>query len=121
LRQWLDDLDSATFAVRDGASKELVRVADRIEEALRQARADAPSAEKQRRLEALLNHLDPMRSPEQVRHARAVTALEWAATPPARQLLEALAQGAPTAGLTRDAKASLERLSRRAGADRPPR
>jgi hypothetical protein len=44
---------------------------------------------------------------------RAVAVLEYLDTPPARQVSEALAGGAPAAQLTREAKASLQRLARR--------
>jgi hypothetical protein len=43
---------------------------------------------------------------------RAVRVLEAVGTPAARELLESLAKGAPTARLTIEAKAALERLSK---------
>jgi hypothetical protein len=49
-----------------------------------------------------------------MRLLRTIEVLEHAATPEARQFLEKLAAGATEARLTREAKASLERLSRRA-------
>jgi len=55
---------------------------------------------------------DPIRSAEQVRRARGMTALEWAGTPAARQLLEALAAGDSAARLTQDAQAALARLKK---------
>jgi hypothetical protein len=42
---------------------------------------------------------------------RALEALEKADTPQARQLLQKLADGASEAGMTREAKAALERLA----------
>jgi len=48
-----------------------------------------------------------------LRALRATTVLEEVASPEARQLLETLAEGAPEACLTREAKASLARLGRR--------
>jgi hypothetical protein len=64
-----------------------------------------------RRVESLLQKLEA-KSPsvEQLRPLRAVELLEQIATPEARQLLEALAGGSRDAGLTRDARAALERL-----------
>jgi hypothetical protein len=49
--------------------------------------------------------------PELLRGVRAVEVLERAGTPEARQLLAALAGGAPGALLTREAAASLQRLA----------
>jgi hypothetical protein len=49
---------------------------------------------------------------EVLRELRAVAALEWAGTTPARRHLRALADGASGARLTVAAKAALERLER---------
>jgi hypothetical protein len=61
-----------------------------------------------------LKALDPG-SPhsEFLRRLRAVAVLEHIGTPEARQVLENLAGGEPEARLTREAKASVARLSRR--------
>jgi hypothetical protein len=48
-----------------------------------------------------------------MRVTRTVEVLEWIGTPEARQLLDMLAQGAPEAQPTQEAKASLQRLARR--------
>jgi hypothetical protein len=68
--------------------------------------------EARRRAEMLLARLSggPL-APEQLRLVRAVEALEMANTPEARQLLEALAKGAPGVLSTREAQAALERLA----------
>jgi RNA polymerase sigma factor (sigma-70 family) len=52
-------------------------------------------------------------SPARLRAVRAVEAMELAGTAEARRTLEALAGGRPAAWLTRDARASLDRLARR--------
>jgi hypothetical protein len=44
---------------------------------------------------------------------RAVEVLEYIGIPEACQLLEELAKGAPTARITQEAKASMERLAKR--------
>jgi hypothetical protein len=51
------------------------------------------------------------KSGEWVRAVRAVAVLEQIGTPEARQVLEALARGAPDALLTQDAQAALGRLA----------
>ena len=64
-------------------------------------------------MQRLLDKLDPI-APEPLRAARAVTLLERLGTPEATALLEKLAQGAPGAWLTEDARASVKRLEKRA-------
>src|SRR5262249_62296244 len=81
---------------------------------LRGARAGKPSLEVRRRLEKLLGNLDPQ-STNRLRMLRAVEALEHAGSAEARRLLEELAGGDPEAWLTREAKASVERLDKRPG------
>ena len=51
--------------------------------------------------------------PETLRAVRAVEVLESINIPKARQLLTQLAKGTPAARLTREAKATLQRLERR--------
>jgi hypothetical protein len=63
----------------------------------------------QRRLEALLEKCDAT-SALAMRPHRAVATLEWIGTPAARALLHALAEGAPRARLTVEARAALKRL-----------
>jgi hypothetical protein len=63
-------------------------------------------------LEELLAKPKVLRSGEELRGVRAVEALEHIGTAEAREVLQTLADGAP-ARLTREAKASLERLAKR--------
>jgi RNA polymerase sigma factor (sigma-70 family) len=107
-------LDSAHFAERDRAVRELEGLGDRAEEALRRFVAGGASLEAQRRAERLLARLvGPVTDRDLLRALRAVEVLEWAATPEARHVLERLAAGAPEARLTREARAALGRLTRR--------
>jgi hypothetical protein len=113
LAQLLQGLDSDQFTVREQASQELEKLGERAEPALRKALSDRPSAEVRRRVAALLERLDLAQSPMRLRQLRAVEVLERLGNPEARQLLEALAKGAPEARLTQEAKASLDRLTKR--------
>jgi hypothetical protein len=107
-------LDDDDFAVRERASRELGRFGARADEALRKAAAAKPSAEVARRIRELLKEIeDGAVSGDRLREVRALEVLEGLGTPEARRLLEELANGAPDAALTREAKASLERLTRR--------
>jgi hypothetical protein len=109
------DLDSDAFATRDDATKELTKIVESAEPALRRALENSASTEARRRIEQLLAKLDGYgTSGEPLRQARAIEVLEHAATPEARRLLQKLAEGAPGAWLTREAKAARERLLKQA-------
>jgi hypothetical protein len=116
IEQLLADLDSERFAVRDKAARELEELGDVAEPALRATLAGKPSPEVRRRVEALLEQCDPARSAERLRALRAVEVLEHADTAEARDVLRTLAAGAPEARLSREAKASLERVGKHASA-----
>jgi WD40 repeat protein len=111
----IDDLDSDSFSTRERASTELARLGTRVETQLRKKRAEKTTLEMRRRLETLLDKLDVLTplSGEELRFVRAVEALEHAGTREARALLLRLAEGAKSARLTREAKASLQRLDRK--------
>jgi WD40 repeat protein len=113
LTRLLTDLDSEEFERRDKATRELEKVADRIRPDLERL-AKAPSAELRRRVAQLLderNGAPP--TADLLRSLRAVAVLEHVGTTAARDVLRRLAEGVPEARLTREAKASLERLARR--------
>jgi HEAT repeat protein len=111
----LADLDSDAFAVRDKATRELQEMGEAALPALRKALDGRPPLERRRRAEQLLERLAGW-SPEQLYGLRAVEVLEQVGSPEARRLLRALAEGLPEARLTREAKASLQRLAHRPGA-----
>jgi WD40 repeat protein len=115
LAQLIADLDSNRFEVRQQATGELRKLGEPAEPAMRDALAGQPTPEARRRLEQLTAELaGPVTAPDALRALRAIEVLERCATPEARRLLETLATGTPAARLTREAKASLERLSQRA-------
>jgi WD40 repeat protein len=105
------DLDSDRFAARKMAGEELEKLGETAAPLLRKALAADPPAGVKRRLEDLLAKANS-KTPEgnAIRSLRAVEVLESIATPQARQLLQQIADGAPQARLTREARAALERL-----------
>jgi RNA polymerase sigma factor (sigma-70 family) len=119
LARLIADLDSDQFAVREQAARKLEQLREHAETALRQALKKSPSLEARRRMERLLGKLRELPlAPDLLRVLRAVEVFERIDAPEARQLLEKLAKGAAEARLTREAKASLQRLDRR-GASQP--
>jgi hypothetical protein len=113
LRQLIAELDDDDFTVREKATAELEKLAEAAEPALRKAVEDAASAEVRQRAKALVDKLEGKSAGERWRRLRALEVLEQAGTPEARQLLEKLAEGAPEARFTQEARASLRRLARR--------
>jgi WD40 repeat protein len=116
LARLIADLDGGEFEARERAYKELEKLGDRAEAALRQALADQPSAELRRRGSQLLDGIERRHlTAEQLRALRALEALEQIGTPAAREVLEGLARGAADDRQTREAKAALERLANAGG------
>jgi WD40 repeat protein len=115
IRQWIADLDSATFSVRDRASRRLRELGPQAEIPLSKALNGKLSLETRRRLEALLQSVQPTPA-DLLRSRRAIQVLEHIGTPEARQVLHSFAAGTPSAIRTREAKASLERLARQTAA-----
>jgi hypothetical protein len=106
-------LNDSSFRARDKAMTELEKLGETAGPALKQALAGDVPLEVRRRLERLLAKLNPNDpSSYQLRQLRALEVIEQIGTPEARQLLQELAQGAPAARLTREARASLDRLSK---------
>jgi hypothetical protein len=112
IRRHINDLDSESFKVRDQARKELEALGSVAVPALRQAMETNPPLEVRRRLESLLSRPFTY-SPETLRNLRAIQVLERIASKEARHLLSELANGMTHAPQTQEAKASLERLSRK--------
>jgi len=113
LAQLVQDLDSDTFTVRENASEELGKLQEAAAAILKETLRGRPSREVQRRVEELLGNLQGLSSPQQLQAYRALEVLEHVGGEEARRLLAKLAEGAPEARLTREAKSSLQRLSRR--------
>ncbi len=105
------DLGSDEFRVRDKATKELSKLGGAAAPALRQALEAKPELEVRRRLQGLLDQVREW-TPEHLREHRAIQALEHIGTQPVREVLRAVAEGAPEARRTEDAKEALRRLGR---------
>jgi hypothetical protein len=110
-------LDHDDFAERQRARMELEKLGERIEPALHKALAERPSAELRSQAEELLAKMAiDAASPERLRAIRVTALLERIDTAEARALLTQWSKGAPEARLTQEAKASLQRLTRRVAA-----
>jgi RNA polymerase sigma factor (sigma-70 family) len=119
IAQWIANLDSPHFAVRKQATEELEKAIDLADSSLRQALQGNPALEQRQRLEQLLAKLEPRNSPERLRILRAVEVLEHIGTQEAMQVLSTVAKGPSEALLTREGKASLDRLAHRFAAGQP--
>jgi RNA polymerase sigma factor (sigma-70 family) len=116
LARLIADLDGDRFEVREKATSDLEKLGEVAIVACRKALAGSPSAEVRRRLEAIVTQWEQEQrtvSGDALRAMRALEVLERAGTPEARRLLEAIAGGTSGFRLTREAKASAERLAKR--------
>jgi RNA polymerase sigma factor (sigma-70 family) len=107
--QLIADLDSDTFEVREKATRELETLGLSAEASLRQALAKNPGNEVRRRIEVLLEKID---GPRDVQLARVLQVVEQVGTPEARQFLEDLAKGPRETRLSREARATLQRVNK---------
>ncbi len=105
IQQYLADLDSDTFAVRQKAVDQLARLGLEAVPALREALTGNRSAEMRHRLEELLQRANRHPTAQTLRTLRALAALEHANSPEAERFLSELAGGTPAAWLTQQAKA----------------
>jgi RNA polymerase sigma factor (sigma-70 family) len=115
LRPLIAELDSPQFERREAARRQLTAFGEAAVPALHAALRAGPSAEQRRSIEQMLASVRGPRSPEALRHLRAVEVLEQVGNAEAREVLEKLANGVPEARLTREAKVTLERMARRPG------
>ena len=111
LDQAILDLDSSNFAKRTKATSEIEKFGELAIPALNKVLAANPTVETRRRIEPILEKLiTGALNAEEVRLVRAIEVLERVGTSEARNVLQALAQGAPGALPTREAQKVLERL-----------
>jgi RNA polymerase sigma factor (sigma-70 family) len=111
IERLITDLDQERFDVRERAARELEKLGERAEPALRNALAGKPSLEARRRLEKLLNRVESgSLSAETVRQIRAVEVLESIGGREAQRVLNQLAAGPSEWRLTQEARAAVRRL-----------
>lgn len=114
LARLIADLDSDEFVRRERAMRQLKDIGELAETSLWATLRESPSPEARRRAKELLNRLYPRTySAESLQVLRTIEVLESLGTAEAALVLNKLAQGAPTAPLTREAKASFDRLEAR--------
>ncbi len=105
-------LGDPKFAVRQEAEQELEKLGELAGRALRGVlRRDLPLALRQRVERLLAQAIGPVPAGDPIREVRAIELLEWIGDESARDVLDAMAKGAPDARPTRDATAALSRLT----------
>ena len=110
----ITDLDSDKFATREKATADFTQLGEAAVPALGKALAGSPSPEMRRRAEPLLEKWTAaLPAGERLCALRALEVLEQAGTPDARRALQAITAGEPGARLTREARGSLDRLTKR--------
>jgi WD40 repeat protein len=113
IERFVADLDSAVYADRQRATRELEALGVKARPYLAKALRPGTSLEARRRMERLLAALaDPFATPTGLRQLRAVEALERIGSADARRILEQLADGPPEDPLCREAQLTVERLRR---------
>jgi WD40 repeat protein len=112
ITRFVQDLGDDQFETRERAMMELERLGELAFPALKKAITVEKGLEARRRIEAMLGKLaDVYSRPDAVRALRAVEILELIGGESRPALVE-LASGEPTARLTREARASLERQAK---------
>jgi hypothetical protein len=109
----LADLEADDFRTREQASEALGKAGEQAVPALKKALDRQPTLDARRRIERLLEQLTQATPAAALRGLRAIEVLEHVGTPDAKPILLSLSGGAPEAFVTREAKASLQRLARR--------
>jgi WD40 repeat protein len=113
IQAWIAALDSDKFAVRQEATKELQKVGEQVRAPILKALEGNRSLETRQRLELVLKVLADVPPAETVRRLRAIMVLEHIRSEEAVSMLKALADGAPGARETEEARGALGRLGRR--------
>jgi WD40 repeat protein len=113
VRQWIVDLGSEQYELRQAATRELQQLGCQVTRPLQEALKAVPPLETSRRLERLLESARGAPASAELRALRGVHVLELIGSPAAQTLLKTLAKGAPGARQTWEARAALDRLQKR--------
>jgi hypothetical protein len=106
-------LNDDQYSARQKANAELLHLGERVLPALETALAGNPALETRLRIQDLHKRMTGLvLKGERLRAYRAVEVLERIGNPEARQVLHALADGAPAALVTTQAQGALRRLER---------
>jgi hypothetical protein len=108
----LVQLDARSFAKRDAAMRQLTEIGPEAAPELEKLLNGKPTLDLKNRVEELLKRSQMAPVGDRLRGVRAVEVLSRISTPAARQALTELADGAPDAWLTREARAAMERLGK---------
>jgi hypothetical protein len=112
LARLIAELGHERFPVRQKAEDELEKLGERAVPALEKMAASGPPLDLQRRVQRLLDRVARQTiTPDYLRFIRALHVLEAIASPEAREILKALAAGAPRARETQAAAEALKRLT----------
>ena len=114
IEELIKALDTERYADRQEATRALEALGDQAELVLRKSLTGNLSLECRRRMELLLEKVEaaPMK-PSDLRLHRSLAILEWINNHESRQLLAALASGAPEARQTRMAQEAMTRLAKK--------
>lgn len=111
IAQWIRELGSTNFALRNRANATLQKLGTAVEPDLRESVARAPDVETKRRIEELLDRIAAQQlTTEELRDLRAVEVIEAIGTAEARTVLTRWSGGHPGAVLTRESRTALSRL-----------
>jgi WD40 repeat protein len=113
VRRLIAALDGDDFDEREKATRQLTELGESALGLLRRTLEQKPSAEAKQRIGQVLREVEAHRLSAEARQIdRATEALEQMASPAAKQVLRTLAEGAPEAQRTIQAKAALARLEK---------
>jgi WD40 repeat protein len=111
--QLITALSSDRFRERKQAEAELIKLEELPVAEIQRTLAGNAGLDVRQRLESILRHLITIDQAEELGALRGIEVLEQIGTKSAQEILACLAQGAPPARVTQEAKAALNRLASR--------
>jgi len=112
----IGELNSATYATRENATKELIKTGELVIVPLEKLLEKAPSPEAQRRASLVLKHVkEPVMTPDRVRVLEAIELLEQLQSASSRTLLQEIADDALIVQIRTEALQALRRMNEPSG------